>query len=435
MNQRQTLLIGGAFLALIALFYFWGASNNKSRYDWDESDWQKQAYSEQNDQPYGAKIFHGFASNYFQNQSLKDLKGALVKELPADSTAQKGTYIFVGGGMYLDSVDTRHLMDFVEMGNTALIISKTIPFDLMNYIYYEECEDSPWDDYQSHADTFNYLHLVSPGNTTAPKAFFAVQNQPESYAWSYIPEYAFCNYLPQQALGYQNDSLINFAVFPHGKGRFLLHTTPIAFTNYHLLKPEFQQYAAAVLSHIPEGPVWWDAFSRVPESVARRRNNRNSNELPEEHALTYILKQEPLAWAWYLLIGLSVLYLLFRTLRRQRPIPVLAKNENSSFEFINTIAHLHFRQKNYKGISMQAMKLFLSQIREKYGLSIGLDARSALPKIDDSLYRKVAARSEVPEQYLKDIIEQYSAIARFEPTEQHMVDFYLAMEDFWKRAK
>jgi hypothetical protein len=363
------------------------------------------------------------------------MKGALAKELPADSTAQKGTYIFVGGGMYLDSVDTRHLMDFVEMGNTALIISKTIPFDLMNYIYYKECEDSPWDDYQSHPDTFNYLHLVSPGNTTAPKAFLAVQNQPESYAWSYIPEYTFCNYLPQKALGYQNDSLINFAVFPHGKGRFLLHTTPIAFTNYHLLQPEFQQYAAAVLSHIPEGPIWWDAFSRVPESVARRRNNRNANELPEEHALTYILKQEPLAWAWYLLIGLSVLYLLFRTLRRQRPIPVLAKNENSSFEFINTIAHLHFRQKNYKGISMQAMKLFLSQIREKYGLSIGLDSRSALPKIDDSLYQKVAARSEVPEQYLKDIIEQYSAIARFEPTEQHMVDFYLAMEDFWKRAK
>jgi hypothetical protein len=437
MNQKNYLIIGGAFIALIALFYFWGSRNQKPRFDWNESDWEKRAYSEQNDQPYGTAVFHQFVDGYFDNQPLTDIKGQLVKQLPADSNATKGTYVFIGGGMYLDSADTQHLMRFVEMGNTALIISKTIPFDLMNYIYYEECEDVIWDDYQFQEDTFNYLHLLSPDSVAVPQASFMVQNKPNTYAWPYIPGAVFCEGLPQQPIGFQNDSLVNFAVFPHGKGRFLLHTTPIAFSNYHLLKPEFQQYSTGVLSHINEGPVWWDAFNRVPESVARRRNNRHSmsNDLPEEHVLSYILKQEPLAWAWYLLIGLAVLYLVFRTLRRQRPIPVLAQNENSSFEFINTIAHLHFREKNYKGISMQAMRLFLSQIREKYGMSIGLDPLSNLPKIDDTMYRRLAARSEVPETTIKDIMEQYMAIARFEPTEQHMIDFYLSLDNFWKTAK
>jgi hypothetical protein len=436
MSNRQAIIISSACIALIALFYFIGKGNHKTRYDWNESDWDKRAYSEQNNQPYGSKIFYSLISNYFPEQQVKNLEKNLSGELPIDSTGAKGTYLFIGGGMFLDSADTRHLMHFVAAGNTALIISKTIPFDLMNYIYYEECDGGSWEDYPSQTDTFNYLRLFSPDSTAVPKVFLATQNQPVMYSWAYIPRHTFCENLPQQPVGFQNDSLVNFAVFPHGKGRFLLHTTPLAFSNYHLLKPEGQQYAAAVLSHLKDGPIWWDAFSRVPESITRSRNNRHSNtELPEEHVLSYILRQEPLAWSWYILIGLAVLYLLFRTLRRQRPIPVLAKNENSSFEFINTIAHLHFREKNYKGISIQAMKLFLAQIREKYGMTIGLEPLSNLPKMDEALYRKISARSEVPEQHLKDIMEQYATIARFEPSEQHMIDFYLALEDFWKRAK
>lgn len=436
MKQQHILIIAGAFLALVALFQYCGNQNNKSRYDWTEEEWNKRVYNENYDQPYGSKIFHSLAAGYFDGYQFKDLKRQLTDELPIDSNNQKSTYLFIGGGMFLDSADTQHLMHFVEAGNTALIISKTIPFDLMNFIYYDECDESGWDDYASKTDSFNLLQLLAPENLQPSKAYYAVQNKPSTYTWSYIPSYVFCEELPQQVIGIQNDSLVNFAVFPHGKGRFLLHTTPLAFTNYHLLRPEFQRYAAGVLSHIPQGAIYWDAFSRVPEPVTRRRNARQSmTDLPEEHALTYILKQEPLAWAWYLLIALAILYLVFRTLRKQRPIPVLAQNENSSYEFINTIAHLHFREKNHKGISIQAMKLFLSQVREKYGIMIGLDPVSNLARYEDGLLKKLAARAEVPEESLNQIMNQYSTIARFEPTEQHMIDFYLSLEDFWKKAK
>lgn len=436
MKQQNYFKLALAAIALIGLFWWLGARNNKPRYDWSEESALNKAYDETNDQPYGAKVFRLMLDGYFPAQAVTNLKSGLIKELPAGDQEKKGTYLFIGAGMYLDSTDTQHLLHFVENGNTALIISKTIPFDLMNYIYYEECADEGWDDYTSRSDSSTLLHLRQPDKLSAAPIWYAEQNQKHLYQWSSIPDHIFCEELDQYPLGYMKDSLINFAVFPHGRGRFLLHTTPIAFSNYHLLRPEMQQYAAGVLSHLNEGPIWWDAFSRVPENVTRRRNSRNSpRDLPEEHVLTYILKQEPLAWAWYILLGLAATWLLFRTRRNQRPIPVLPKNENSSYEFINTIAHLHFREKNYKGICVQAMRLFLSHIREKYGVTASIDAPTSRLKIDEHFYNRLSARSEIPEDQIREIVRQYDVVAMYQPNEQHLIDFHLALENFWKNAK
>jgi hypothetical protein len=266
--------------------------------------------------------------------------------------------------------------------------------------------------------------------------FFAVQNRPQTYNWHYIESYAFCDSLPQFPLGYVNGNSINFASFPCGKGRFLLHTTPLAFSNFSLLRPETRPYAEGVWSHLSEGNIYWDAVSRVPESVGRRRNGSMSNRgLADEHPLTFILKQPALAWAWYLLAGTAGLWLLFRAKRRQAIIPVLKKNENSSYEFIGTIANLHFREKNYQSLSEQEMKLFLAQLRERYGLVAPIDNQTQLPRTDDDFFRKLAAVSEVPEAVARNIFEQYSASVRYQPTEQMMIDLHLAMEGFLRKAK
>ena len=244
--------------------------------------------------------------------------------------------------------------------------------------------------------------------------------------------------MPQKPLGYLNDSLINFAEFPYGAGRFLLHTTPIAFSNFHLLQKDARGYAAGLLSYLKEGDIYWDAYSRVPERIARRRNERQSGfsrELPSEHPLTYMLQQKSLAWAWYLLLGMAGAYLLFRAKRRQRIIPVLPRNENSSYEFITTIANLHFREKNYQGLCMQDMRLFLAQIRERYGLTVQMNHQTHIPKTDDEFYIRLSQMSGVPERQVRDIFLKYASAVQFEPDENTMVDLHLAIERFFRKAK
>lgn len=434
-NRRTPLLFALAALALIAAMFYFVYENNQPKFDWEESGWKKKGYSEKSAEPYGTQIVHRLLERYFPGQALTDLQKDVAKELPADSTAN---YVFIGEAMFLDSAGTQRLLGFVEAGGTALISSKTIPFDLMTFVYFEECEEAPWSDYDMLEDTLALLSLRTPLlPDTAVGFYYAKQNIRQSYRWHYIDSFHFCENLPQYPLGYVNGSWVNFAEFPYGKGRFLLHTNPIAFSNFSLLRPETRPYAAGVFSHLKEGDIYWDAVSRIPEAVGRRRNGSDfaNRGLPEEHPFSYILQQPALAWAWYLLAAMAVLWLVFRAKRRQRPIPILPKNENSSYEFISTIAHLHFREKNYSGLSAQTMRHFLGQLRERYGLVAPLDAESGLPRTDDDFFRKLAALSEVPELEARRVFALHAQTLQYEPTEEMAVDLHLALEAFLKSAR
>jgi hypothetical protein len=437
-SNRTPLYIAAIAVVLLAGAFYYYYEDGKAKFEWSEGSWQKKdGYSEKNVQPYGTNIAYRLLKNYFPGKQLIDIDADVATKLPSDSLGKGDNYVFIGEALYIDSLGTDRLLKFVEAGNTAFISSKTIPFDLMNYIYFDECEDAPWGDYGSVEDSVGRLSLRTPAlPDSAVRYFFAVQNIPRTYNWHYIEHYAFCDSLPQFPLGYLNREMVNFASFPYGKGRFLLHTTPLAFTNFSLLRPETRPYAEGVWSHLTEGDIYWDAVSRVPESVGRRRNGSEGNRnLADEHPLTYILKQPALAWAWYLLAGMAGLWLLFRAKRRQAIIPVLKKNENSSYEFIGTIAHLHFREKNYQSLSEQSMKLFLAQLRDRYNLVAPIAPQTLLPRTDNEFFKKLAAVSEVPEASARKIFEQYAAVVQYQPTEQMMIDLHLAMEAFLKMAK
>ncbi|MBX2891359.1 MAG: hypothetical protein KF734_10555 [Saprospiraceae bacterium] len=432
-SNRTPLLIALLAVVLLAVGLYLNYDSGRPRFDWSDA-WSKKAYSETNTQPYGTQIFHRLLSSYFPNKKLLNLNKSITEELPLDVTGQ-ASYVFVGEAIYMDSASTEHLLRFVEMGNTALVSSKTIPFDLMFDLYYNECPEAVWNDYGTVMFSEVNMSLREP-KTNSVMFHYAHQNTPKPYNWHFIEERYFCDSLPHFPLGYLNGSFINFAKFTYGKGQFLLHTNPIVFSNYSLLQPNTRKYVEGVLSWLPEGDIYWDAMSRVPEAVARRRNRSAfSRSLEEEHPLSYVLKQPSLAWAWYLLVGLALVWLIFRAKRRQRIIPVLPKNENSSYEFISTIAHLHFREKNYQGLCIQGMKLFIHQIRERYGLVAHLAPETHQPHLDGDFMHRLAAVSEVPETAIRDIFSQYIAAVQYQPTEKMMVDLHLAMEQFWKKAK
>lgn len=439
MPDRKPLLIALIAIVVLAAVFYFTYNSDKPKYDWRDA-WVEHAYKETSTEPYGSQIAHRLLERYFLGKKLTDIQKSIVKELPLDSS-KGANYVFIGEAMYMDSVSTQHLLQFVRSGNTAFLASKTIPFDLMFSLYYEECPEAEWSDYSSLSSTEISMTLREPRDLTPKRTdfHFAAQNKPVSYDWHYIAEIYFCNSLPQQPLGYLRDTFVNFAKFPYGKGQFLLHTNPLVFTNYSLLRTETRPYVEGVLSWLPSGNIYWDAMSRVPEAVARRRNqNRGSGPsggLENEHPLTYILQQPSLAWAWYLLAGLAGAWLIFRAKRRQRIIPVLPKNENSSYEFISTVANLHFREKNYQGLCIQRMRLFLAAVRERYGLVASLEAETFYLRADEAYLRRLATVSEVPEQHIHDIFAQYTATVQFQPTEQMMVNLHLAIEQFFKKAK
>ena len=437
MPKRSLLPILLSIVVLLG-FFFWRFNQGRDKFDWSDTTLQK-AYSEKSDQPYGTQIFHRLLADYFPQHERIEVKAKLAASLPID-TADHSNYVFIGEAMLLDSADNQRLLDFVSAGNTAFVSSKTLPASLADTIYDPPCGDVAWSDYDFHWDTGGVtLGLVQPspnGNAAAgPQPFFyARQNRPLPYRWHYIDYRCFCAENGFALLGTMNDTLANFAEVPHGRGRFLLHTAPLAFSNFHLLRPEGRAYASGVASHLAPGKTYWDAHNRTTEAVGRQRNGL-PRSLPDEHALTYILKQPALAWAWYLLLALGLAWVVAKMRRRQRIIPVLPRNENSSLEFIGAIANLHFREQNFQRLCVQKMRLFLVHIREKYGFTAPLDPDTSLPRADAVFFSRLAQTAQLPEPQVRDVFEQYAACARYQPTEAMMTSLHFAIEDFWKKAR
>ncbi len=420
-NRRYIIFI--LLLIMLVLLTLVFLSNRKQRFDWMPT------YDEASKQPYGAFIIAELLKNYFPGKEYTILRDSVNGLLPTYST--ENNYVFIGEALFMDSMDVQTLLQFVENGNTAFISSRTIPYDLMFYVYYDECNENYWEDYASVDDSSALLNLNHP-NLKANKAFhydYLLRNKKRNYAWSHIPNQYFCDdEFSFKALGQLNDSLIHFAKVRYGEGTFYLHTTPLAFSNIAMLDSTHLQYANRVFSYLAPGKIYWDEYSKTSEAVGRRRNNQSNRALSKESPLQYVLSQPPLAWAWYLLLSIGLLFLLFRTKRRQRVIPVLQPNVNTSLEFVSTIGRLYFMQNSHRKLALQKMRLFLNFVRERYSL------RGA--ETEEEFVQKLVAKSEVPRTLVDKIWLMHRNINNSNlVTENTLIEFHQLMEEFYKKAK
>lgn len=430
--MRPYMIIGIVGLVLLAVFFWLRPA--PSHFDW------KETYDKNSQEPYGTYIVHRLLKSYFAGEQHSTLKDSLNNELPQDN--ESANYVFIGEALYLDSADTKALLNFVEEGNTAFIASKTLPYTLSDSLHFEECTQTwyyHWEDYDTMSDTLANFNFEHPDLATADgfNYRFFEKDKVKTYSWHHIPDYYFCTTSDTLiALGnIQTDTFwqaINFARLTHGNGYFYFHTNPLAFSNFYMAEKEGIAYANKVFSHLPKGKIYWDAVSGVSEEVGRQQNQSAEQDpfkrLSEKSPLQYILSQPPLAWAWYLTIALGLMYLIFQAKRKQQVIPVLEQNTNTSLEFIRTIGRLSFMQSNHKKLALQKMRLLLSYIRERYHFQLKPEDQAFAPRL--------ATKSEVPEEVIQTILKYHQNIKTSSFTSENtLIEFHKVMEFFYKNCK
>ncbi len=424
MTDKRPLIIFGIAALLILTFFIYFRST-KAVYNWDET------YENESKEPYGLFVVRELLKSHSASKPFNEIKTSLLDDLPADEDST-ANYVFIGEAMYMDTSDVNTLLSFVENGNTAFISSKTIPHDLMFYVYYTECNNNYWEDYSEVEDTMARLNMLHR-DLEASIGFlykFLERATTQPYRWQYIDSIYFCDEAHSFIeLGALNDSLVNFAKIPYGKGFFHMHTTPLAFTNFQMIDESGLEYANKTFTHLSDGPIYWDSYSQVPESVGRRLNQSGGGRrVSDEGPLSYILSQPPLAWAWYTALALALLYLLFRAKRSQRIIPVLEENKNTSLDFLSTIGSLYFIQNDHRKLCLQKMKLFLSFIREHYKMTT--------TTLDPPFFDRLSAKSEIPLPVIEKIFRYHKNISDSTFTsEQTLIDFHLEMDKFYKNCK
>ncbi len=309
----------------------------------------------------------------------------------------------------------------------------TLNIELDEYNYEESIPYNSWTykDYD-HIDYigkgFKQVVLNTNSQQTAfvnTDTIYKTRRNADPYyrTWRYLHDSLACMANnDMEVLGYLNDSLINFFEIPYGHGSFLIHTIPMAFTNANMLNDTTAQYVMDITNKAASDTWHWDDYSRTNRQSGMRRNG-NRTKLSNKGPLTYLLRQEPLAWAWYSLLSMGLLFMVFKAKRKQRVIPVLEENENTSLAFINTIGSLYFRKNDHKQLCKDQMQLWLEEVREQYRMNTS--------KLDEDFINKLSAKTKVKPSEIKSLIDYYNNIENSNfVSENTMIQFYQKLNQF-----
>lgn len=422
MTQRNILFIA---LGVTILFLLYLNIQQKNAYSW------KQHYLQDSLDPYGSLYFSELTEKIQGLDSLMILTTPIAASLP--SAANSSNFVFVGEGMNLSTEDLNQLLAYVNLGNTALLACRVFPVDLINKIYPIPCDSTNWYGLSSTWDSTAQMSLNHPDLLSDSIFLFTFYNRERVsyYAWQFVSHLHICDSLEGfTELGKLNNGLANFVRIPYGQGYFYLHTNPVAFSNLSLLERSGVNYSELVLTHLQDGPVYWDEQSRISLNVGERLNGDSllDKNLNSKSPLQFILNQPSLAWAWYILLAMGLLFLIFRAKRRQRVIPILEPNNNTSLQFISTIGRLYFMQSNHKQLALQKMRLLQVFIREKYNMN---------PReLDKDFATRLASRSGVGIAHIQHIFKMHKNIASGNfVSENTLIDFHKALEKFYHNCK
>jgi hypothetical protein len=218
-----------------------------------------------------------------------------------------------------------------------------------------------------------------------------------------------------QILGKNEINYVNFLRIRYGNGNFFLNTIPLAFTNYHLLNSGNNEYVNKALSHLPVQDTFWDDYYKDG-------NKYNAS------TLQYILSQQSLKWAYYIILCSVVLFIFFYGRRKQRIIPVIPPLTNSTVEFVETVGNLYYQQKDFKNIADKKITYFLDFLRNKYFIK--------LSNFDEESLQKITDKSSIPIAEIKSLFREIESINHSAKiTEEELVNINHQIEKFYERTK
>ncbi|NHN27584.1 DUF4350 domain-containing protein [Flavobacterium jejuense] len=303
-------------------------------------DWSP-TFSVKDKIPFGLFVLNNEIDSLFNEQKIERFGVTPYEFLDPkysykDSTyTTKGTIMYIDESSNIDDESAQELLYFVSHGNTAFISATNFPIKFR--------------------DTLNFNYAYS--NIFADSLYFSEGKNKEFSYLKGTDNVYFTDFdsTRTEILGYQRnktkDSVANFIRIPHVNGYFYLHTQPISFTNYYLLKKDNYKYAAQVLSHVDDATIFW--------YLEGSRDQIKSK-------MGYIFSQPALNWAWKIAIISMLIFMFFNAKRKQRIIPIVEPLKNTTVDFTKTIGNLYFQEGNHQDIINKKIKFFLEKVRNEY---------------------------------------------------------------------
>ena len=365
-------------------------------------DW-KPTYRNDQKIPFGTQALFELLPGVMQQPTVETVRLPTFNFLTEAQRPPRSNYVFVNEAFQADQNDRRELLQYVRRGNNVLIAAYNLPDSLGIALGFKASEKNPLradttlrqnfsnpqlrkaGDYRfSHDDGRNFLVIKKPQNITV--------------------------------LGRNARHEPVFIRVRYGKGQFLIHNLPLAFTNYYALKPQTSDYAFKALSYLPTLPTYWDEY---------QKQGRFDEE--QQSIFRYIRTQPALNWAYYLIVFGLLFYAIFAGKRTQRIIPVVEPPRNTSLDFVKTVGQLYFQQGDHDNLARKRIQYFLADLRERYGLNTN--------SLDRTFTERLAQKSGVSTDEAADLVRLlHDAQRSISLSEYDLLTLNRAMETFERQT-
>lgn len=363
--------------------------------------------------PYGTYILRKEMKELFPNSKIENIKNYTFNYFEENKYGNKeSTYFLIYPGNYHDNYTWQLILNYVNRGGSAFVSIRHDDPVLQEHLglIFGEIEIA-------EENIAVKLSVLNDGKETTNILQKGVST---TFIENYDPE-------TTEILGYfeyKNVKEPNFVKVYHGKGYFLVHTEPYAFTNYHLLRDDNYKYATDVLSYVEDQPlILWDNHNMYFRDTLKYDNGGFFS------ALSFIFKHESLLSAFLLLVFMGFLYLIFNAKRKQSAVKIIEPYSNNTLNFAQTLAELYKSNADHTAITKYKINYFLEQIKQNYNISTKETEKdfsellSAKSGVDLNLCKKLVLTMDIfrSRNYLdkEDFFKLQSLIQSFNQKSDH----------------
>ncbi len=332
--------------------------------------WTK-TFSRYDKNPYGSYALGQLMQSVFPDKQVT--KSNLTYYEIVDQHKSAENFISISNGFFPDSKSSDSLLAHIHKGNTALISAANIIHTWQDTLGIKLKKTSyEVKDILTNKDSTTFSIVGRDYSFYKSEMLFEIEEYPTE----------------AEILGKNEANQPIALTVPFGKGKVIVCTVPILFTNYFMLYEENHRATSDILAALPVADTHWTEYHQV-------------GKLQSGSPLRVLLNYVPLRYALYSVMVLILLYILFEAKRKQRIIPVIRRPVNQTVQFIQTVGNLYLNTGNHKASAVNQIYYFKEYLTLKHRIHLA-DTRN--------LSALIAAKSGKDEALISSILTKIKTI-------------------------
>jgi hypothetical protein len=351
------IILAIIFLTAIAIY------NQPKEIDW------KITLAKEDKIPFGTYVLNQNINKLFPNQKINESRLDVYRLIKEDST-KNSQILIISKSFKIGKAEVERLVNWVEKGNKIFIAAYNIDDNFTNYFKLK-------------------FGFAMPDENVDLKFTNPILNKEKYIFTKNSVNIFFINRIAknQTSLAKDGNGNTNFIAINLKKGAIYVCPNPLIFSNYNLIDTKNRKVASNMLSYLS---------AKKPLILT---NYYLYNSVDNESILTTLFKFTELKWAYYIALITLIIYILANVKRKQRAIPVVTPLQNTSLNFVSTIAQIYFQQKDHTQLTQKKIYHFLEFVKQKYRLQQNnniqfIEQLSAKSGVDEEVVTKIIILSE-----------------------------------------